>query len=108
MYAPVRGPQDGYPLNEALLKRVEEGVKFYKVNGKKGTIVRKEAAMDGQGPDHRVGHGRGRRGDDGAGQRQGPLRDRRARGKVGHVDAGRPLVQGAAPVGVASDAFARV
>ena len=25
---------------------MEEGVKFYKVNGKKGTIVRKAAAMD--------------------------------------------------------------
>ena len=42
----VRGPKTAVPLNEALLKRVEEGVKFYKVNGKKGTIVRKEAAMD--------------------------------------------------------------
>jgi hypothetical protein len=46
MYAPVRGPKTAVPLNEALLKRVEEGVKFYKVNGKKGTIVRKAAAMD--------------------------------------------------------------
>jgi hypothetical protein len=45
MYAPVRGPKTAVPLNEALLKRVEEGVKFYKVNGKKGTIVRKEADM---------------------------------------------------------------
>ena len=35
MYAPVRGPKTAVPLNEALLKRVEEGVKFYKVNGKK-------------------------------------------------------------------------
>ena len=40
------GPKTAVPLNEALLKRVEEGVKFYKVNGKKGTIVRKAAAMD--------------------------------------------------------------
>ena len=46
MYAPVRGHKTAVPLNEALLKRVEAGVKFYKVNGKKGTIVRKEAAMD--------------------------------------------------------------
>ncbi|CAH0377403.1 unnamed protein product [Pelagomonas calceolata] len=45
MYAPVRGPKTAVPLNEALLKRVEDGVKFYKVNGKKGTIVRKEADM---------------------------------------------------------------
>ena len=45
MYAPVRGPKTAVPLNEALLKRVEEGVTFYKVNGKKGTIVRKEADM---------------------------------------------------------------
>ena len=46
MYALLFGPEDRGPAQRALLKRVEEGVKFYKVNGKKGTIVRKEAAMD--------------------------------------------------------------
>ena len=45
MYGPVRGPKTAVPLTEALLKRVESGVKWYKVNGKKGTILRKEAAM---------------------------------------------------------------
>jgi len=40
LYAPVRGPKTLVALTAASSKLVDEGVTFYKVTGKKGTIVR--------------------------------------------------------------------
>jgi len=46
IYAPVRGPKTCVPLTENTYKLVQEGVTFYSVNGKKGTIVRKEKELE--------------------------------------------------------------
>lgn len=40
IYAPVRGPRTAVPMTEAKLELVSKGLTFYKVTGKKGTIVR--------------------------------------------------------------------
>ena len=48
MYAPVRGPKTAVPLNEDLVSKVEAGSKWYKVGGRKGTIVREGKEMDSE------------------------------------------------------------
>ena len=40
MYAPVRGPKTAVPLTEAIWTAVQAGTTYWKVKGKKGTIVR--------------------------------------------------------------------
>lgn len=46
IYAPVRGPKTCVMLTEKTFALTEKGVTFYKVKGKKGTIVRADKAMD--------------------------------------------------------------
>jgi len=46
IYAPVRGPKTCVPLTQATLKLVDDGITFYRVTGKKGTIVRKDKGLD--------------------------------------------------------------
>lgn len=46
IYAPVRGPKTCVPLTQETLKLVENGITFYKVTGKKGTIVRAGKNLD--------------------------------------------------------------
>lgn len=52
IYAPVRGPKTLVPMNEELLDKIadtENGnqfAKWYKIGGRKGTIVREEKEMD--------------------------------------------------------------
>mmetsp|Transcript_21650 Transcript_21650/g.69720 ORF Transcript_21650/g.69720 Transcript_21650/m.69720 type:complete len:166 (+) Transcript_21650:81-578(+) len=48
IYAPVRGPKTCVPLTAETLKLTQDGVKFYKVTGKKGTIVRAEKELDSE------------------------------------------------------------
>mmetsp|Transcript_13134 Transcript_13134/g.39695 ORF Transcript_13134/g.39695 Transcript_13134/m.39695 type:complete len:169 (-) Transcript_13134:621-1127(-) len=46
IYAPVRGPKTCTPLSEETLKIAASGVTFWRVTGKKGTIVRKDKELD--------------------------------------------------------------
>uniref|UniRef100_A0A7S3K1U2 Uncharacterized protein n=1 Tax=Aureoumbra lagunensis TaxID=44058 RepID=A0A7S3K1U2_9STRA len=48
IYAPVRGPKTCTALTEDTYKLVQQGVTFYKVTGKKGTIVRKDKELDSE------------------------------------------------------------
>ena len=47
IYAPVRGPKTCVPLTEENLK-LAENTTFWKVTGKKGTIVRKDKELDSE------------------------------------------------------------
>ena len=48
MYAPVRGPKTAVPMNEETIAMHDRGVTFYKVGGKKGTIVREGKELDSE------------------------------------------------------------
>jgi hypothetical protein len=46
MYAPVRGPKTAVPMNAETIEAYDKGTRYYKVGGKKGTIVREGKEMD--------------------------------------------------------------
>lgn len=48
IYAPVRGPRTAVPMSQEKLELVAKGLTFYKVTGKKGTIVRAEKELESE------------------------------------------------------------
>lgn len=48
IYAPVRGPKTAVPMTEETLKIATAGTTFWKVKGKKGTIVRAGQTIDSE------------------------------------------------------------